>query len=170
MVFSIWWKWFWIKHIKKKMAISETCFGTFFFLSLLNTPRASIKLSVPGPSPTSDPPITLAKSKGHFDNYDDVLFRLRLKGLASDLSLGGLQGNGKPSLQNCLRGVPPCGRRALIFVPSEKTPSFPSPLTLCQEPPMCCTAPLLSSPGTGRSSLSQQRSWSRELNTCCPSS
>lgn len=152
------------------MAISETCFGTFFFLSLLNTPRASIKLSVPGPSPTSDPPITLAKSKGHFDNYDDVLFRLRLKGLASDLSLGGLQGNGKPSLQNCLRGVPPCGRRALIFVPSEKTPSFPSQLTLCQEPPMCCTAPLLSSLGTGRSSLSQQRSWSRELNTCCPSS
>ena len=48
----------------KKMTISETCFGTFFFLSLLNKPRASIKLSVPGPPPTSDPPITLAKSKG----------------------------------------------------------------------------------------------------------
>ena len=88
------------------MIISETCFGGFFFLSLLNTPRASIKLSVSGPPPTSDPPITLAKSKGPCDNYDDVLFWLRLKGLALDLSVGGLQGNGKPGLQSCLHQEP----------------------------------------------------------------
>ena len=89
-------------------------------------------------------------------NCDDLLFLLIWKGLASDLSVGGPQGNGKPGLQNCLHRVPHCWRRALIFVLSEKTPSSPPQLKLCQEPPMCCTAPLLSSLGTGRSSLSQQ--------------
>lgn len=66
-----------------------------FFL-LLNTAKALIKLSLLELPSTSDPPVTRVRSKGHCDKYGDVLFLVRLKGLAPGLSVGKAVGQWEP--------------------------------------------------------------------------